>query len=221
MEDWAPRKTLVLASSAIDSPIHFPWSTVQAARPAQHITVWSPSLFPSKCEGLGDIPTAFSKARFSNFHQTSIYCSGSPKARQTNLVLLSRCTLGHSDHYLFFLFFFNVRNHSFSVCGFFSYVFVCFLVVLGAELRVLCLLNRHSTIWVTPPAFFVLVIFEIGSQFMPRLGWTMILLFVLPCVAGMTVHTSTSSHCVRWGLDNFLSRLALNLNPPNLHPPSS
>jgi hypothetical protein len=32
----------------------------------------------------------------------------------------------------------------------------------------------------------VLVIFEIGSYFMPGLAWTVILLFVLPHIAGMT-----------------------------------
>jgi hypothetical protein len=35
------------------------------------------------------------------------------------------------------------------------------------------------------PALFVLVIFETGSHFLPRLAWTTIL-FVLPCIAGMT-----------------------------------
>jgi hypothetical protein len=34
--------------------------------------------------------------------------------------------------------------------------------------------------------FFALVILEIGSCFMPRLAWTVILIFMLPHVAGMT-----------------------------------
>jgi hypothetical protein len=51
--------------------------------------------------------------------------------------------------------------------------------VLGIELA-LCLLGRRSTTWASLPALFVLVIFEIGSHFIPRLAWTVILLFVLP-----------------------------------------
>jgi hypothetical protein len=33
---------------------------------------------------------------------------------------------------------------------------------------------------------FALVIFETGSHFMPVLAWSVILLFVLPYIAGMT-----------------------------------
>jgi hypothetical protein len=36
------------------------------------------------------------------------------------------------------------------------------------------------------PALFVFVILEIGSHFMPRLTWFMILPFVLPCIARIT-----------------------------------
>jgi hypothetical protein len=42
------------------------------------------------------------------------------------------------------------------------------------------------TIWAILPALFVWVVFEIGSHFVPRLSWTVILLFVLPHIAGMT-----------------------------------
>jgi hypothetical protein len=37
-----------------------------------------------------------------------------------------------------------------------------------------------------PPAFFALVIFEVGYHFMPWLAWIMILLFVLLYISGMT-----------------------------------
>jgi hypothetical protein len=37
-----------------------------------------------------------------------------------------------------------------------------------------------------PPALLALVIFEIGSHFMPGLAWTVILPFMLPCRAKMT-----------------------------------
>jgi hypothetical protein len=68
------------------------------------------------------------------------------------------------------------------VCFLFCFVFV----VLEVELSASHLLGRCSTTWVMPPALFVLVVSEIGSQFMSGLPYTMILLFVLPCVAGMT-----------------------------------
>jgi hypothetical protein len=64
-------------------------------------------------------------------------------------------------------------------------------VVLGFELRALCLQGKNSTFWVTPLALFVLVILEIGSHFLPTLSWTTNFLFytshfMLPTVAGMT-----------------------------------
>jgi hypothetical protein len=40
-----------------------------------------------------------------------------------------------------------------------------FLAVLWFELRVLHLVGRYSTIWASPPALLVLVIFEIASHF--------------------------------------------------------
>jgi hypothetical protein len=60
-----------------------------------------------------------------------------------------------------------------------------FLVLLGIELRALCFLCSRSA-WATSPALFALVIFEIGSCLMRGLTWSVILLFVLPHVAGMT-----------------------------------
>jgi hypothetical protein len=50
----------------------------------------------------------------------------------------------------------------------------------------------------------------------------MILLFVLPHVAGMTRYAITPSfYWLRWSLANFLPRLALNSDPPDLCLPSS
>jgi hypothetical protein len=61
-------------------------------------------------------------------------------------------------------------------------LFFFFLMILGFELRASCLLGKH---YATPPALCVLVIFEIGFHFMPRLAWTAIFLSVLLCMAGM------------------------------------
>jgi hypothetical protein len=40
-------------------------------------------------------------------------------------------------------------------------------------------LRSHSTTWAIPPALFVLVIFEIGACFLPRLVWTAVMLYML------------------------------------------
>jgi hypothetical protein len=56
-----------------------------------------------------------------------------------------------------------------------------FLVVVGFEFRASHLLGRHSSAWVMLLSFFVLVIFEIGSHFLPGLAWTTILLFYTSC----------------------------------------
>jgi hypothetical protein len=55
--------------------------------------------------------------------------------------------------------------------------FYFFLAVLRFELRALCL---HSITWTMPPVIFALVIFQMRSWFLPRLAWTMILLFMPP-----------------------------------------
>jgi hypothetical protein len=64
--------------------------------------------------------------------------------------------------------------------------------------------HAASTVWV-----------EIGSCFfMPRLAGAMILLFLLPCVTGMTGEPMGSAiGWSRWEHSNFLPRLALNCNP--------
>jgi putative effector of murein hydrolase LrgA (UPF0299 family) len=54
-------------------------------------------------------------------------------------------------------------------------------------------------------------VFEMGSQFMPRPVWTVILLFVL------VYTTAPRFFWLRWGLANFfLPGLALDFNPPDL-----
>jgi hypothetical protein len=94
-----------------------------------------------------------------------------------------------------FITMFGITSHS-SIDADRKMDFFFFLVLLGVELRASCLLS-----WVTLPALFVLVIFEIGSCFMLRPDWTMIFLFVLPCVLRWQMH---ASHWLKWGLVNFL-----------------
>jgi hypothetical protein len=59
------------------------------------------------------------------------------------------------------------------------------LMVLGFELRASLLIALYHLSHSCCP-FFVLIIFEIGSCFMPRPVWTIIFLFVFPYIAGMT-----------------------------------
>jgi hypothetical protein len=59
-----------------------------------------------------------------------------------------------------------------------------FLVVLMFEFRVLCLLGRSSTNRAVTLAPFALVVFEIGSHFMPGQTSTVLLLFTLPAYLG-------------------------------------
>jgi hypothetical protein len=56
-----------------------------------------------------------------------------------------------------------------------------------------------------PPALFALVILEKGSHFLPLLAWTLLLLFLLPAVAGMAgTWPQVIVYLLRWGLMNFL-----------------
>jgi hypothetical protein len=93
--------------------------------------------------------------------------------------------------------------------------------VLEDELKALCLLSMHSTTWVTPPALSVLVIFEIGSHFMPRPVWIAIL-FVFSHIAGITGIYHCTQTLVEMGSHELFSFvLAWNHDPPNLCLPSS
>jgi hypothetical protein len=49
------------------------------------------------------------------------------------------------------------------------------------------------------PTHFVLIIVEIGSSFIPRSPWTMIFLFVLPCIARMTDACHHAQKLVKMG----------------------
>jgi hypothetical protein len=68
---------------------------------------------------------------------------------------------------------------------------------------------------VTPPVFLVLGVFWIGSRFMPRPSWTTVILFVLPCAAGIDRHAPLSPDSV-W--DEVLQIFWLGSS--TLHPPS-
>jgi hypothetical protein len=73
------------------------------------------------------------------------------------------------------------------------------------------LLGRCSTTQATPPALFALVIFEMGSYFIPGPDWTTVLLFVVLCVAGMTGTYIVPSHWLRWRLSELLAQACLKL----------
>jgi hypothetical protein len=62
-----------------------------------------------------------------------------------------------------------------------SILFFFFLVVLGFELKTLCLLGRHFTTRAMPPTLFALVIFQIGSLLFAGIwSQTTILLHLTP-----------------------------------------
>jgi hypothetical protein len=89
-----------------------------------------------------------------------------------------------------------------------------FFVVLGIEQRASHLSYSAS--------LFIWVIFDIGSCLMPGPSWTIIFLFVLPCIAGMTGTCHHAQSLVKiGGLTNFLSWLALSCDSRNLYLPSS
>jgi hypothetical protein len=67
------------------------------------------------------------------------------------------------------------------------------LVVLEAKVALTRQALYHLSHSTSPLA---LVIFEIGSCFMPRWAWTMILLCMLPQIARMT---GPPCHWLRWG----------------------
>jgi hypothetical protein len=123
--------------------------------------------------------------------------------------------------------------------------YVFFLVVLGFELRTLCL--ACCTACATPPPLLDLVIFEISSYiflsshlcsrcvspypifllrqglvsyFCPdRLG-IMILPISASCGAGIwQVYTIAPRYCLRWGLTNILPRVGLELQSSGYLPP--
>jgi hypothetical protein len=91
-----------------------------------------------------------------------------------------------------------------------------FLVVLGFELQALCFLGRRATIWATSPDLFTPLFLELGSHFLPRLTWTMIILFYLYNIAGWQVCTIMPRLLVEMGTRELFAWLAVNHNPPDL-----
>jgi hypothetical protein len=76
-----------------------------------------------------------------------------------------------------------------------------------------------------PPAFFALIILEIGCLFLPRPAWTMSLLFTLPAIAGMI---GTHNQARLFPIEMEVSQipppspgLAWNHDPPSLSFPGS
>jgi hypothetical protein len=69
-----------------------------------------------------------------------------------------------------------------------------------------------------PSPFCFSYFFLLGSYFMPRPAWHLILLFMLPWVAvGMTgVSPTPSAYWLRWGLQNIFALLASNCHLANL-----
>jgi hypothetical protein len=93
-------------------------------------------------------------------------------------------------------------------------------IVLGFEIRTLHLLGKCSR--AMHLTLFVLVIFEMGSRFMPRLLWTAELLFVFLWIVGVTAALCLTQPLVEMGVSQtFLTQLVLKYNPPNCHLPSS
>jgi hypothetical protein len=96
-------------------------------------------------------------------------------------------------------------------------------VIPGFELRTWYLLGRHSATVTTPPAHFVLIVFEIGSHFTP--AWPALLCSHLCFPCGWMIATRQHAqlfYWLRWGLTHspFFPPIT-NPHPPNLCLPSS
>jgi hypothetical protein len=104
-----------------------------------------------------------------------------------------------------------------SVCVFPFCVCVCVCVWYWGLNLALCLLDKRATTWATLPALFVLIIFEIGSHFIPRLDWTTVNLFVLPSVAGMTGMYHLAQPLVKMESGELFPRLTSNYDRLDLY----
>jgi hypothetical protein len=91
------------------------------------------------------------------------------------------------------------------------YCYYFFLVTLGVELTALYLSHTSDT--------FTLVSFETGSCFIPQLAWDTSFLFYL--FLRSWSDRNTPLHWSIWGLVNFLPRVGLNHDAPDLHLPKS
>jgi hypothetical protein len=103
--------------------------------------------------------------------------------------------------------------------SFFHYTTFFFFMVLGFWTQGLTLVARqvcYHLSYVPSPFYFI---FWIGSRIMPRLPWTVILLFMLREQLGWQASTTTASfYWLRWCLSKFLPPLASNHNPFPLCP---
>jgi hypothetical protein len=72
--------------------------------------------------------------------------------------------------------------------------FFLFLIVLGFELRASWLPGRHSTTSAMPPALLVLVILELGSCFLSRLAWNLLLSTLFCCWTDTSYWLSRGSY---------------------------
>jgi hypothetical protein len=114
---------------------------------------------------------------------------------------------------------FHPQHHTDLRLGCIPFFKIFLLVVLGVELRALCLLGRGSVISTTSPSpYLLLVIFQVWYLAFAW-GWLQIeiLLPKFSYIAGMTV-LYPHAWLTGWdgGLYNLLPRLALNCDPPNL-----
>jgi hypothetical protein len=103
-----------------------------------------------------------------------------------------------------------------------AFFFFCSSV--GFELRTLSLLGKCSTSWATPLDLFSLVILEIGSHFLPKLAWTLILLFYASHYTWDDRHVPPCPTFFHWDgvlQTFFLPRLVWNYDPPYLSLPST
>jgi hypothetical protein len=60
-------------------------------------------------------------------------------------------------------------------------------------------------------SFFCSGYYEIGSQFLPRLAWTEVLLFVLPAVPGVAVELHSAQQLVEMGSSELFAQAGLKL----------
>jgi hypothetical protein len=87
-------------------------------------------------------------------------------------------------------------------------------VVLGFELRASHLLSQPSTASATFPALYALIILELGFCFLPRLTWTVTLLFYTSHCSWNDSHApSHPGFSFEVGSWNFLPRLAWSHDP--------
>jgi hypothetical protein len=102
-------------------------------------------------------------------------------------------------------------------CNSFITSFFFFFVVLGFELGASHLLGRCSTAWASLPTLFAMVNLEMGSHFLPRLAWTVVLLFWASCHSWDDRRLPPHPALFCWDrVSKLLSELDWNLDSLNL-----